>query len=66
MTPTEVTQDNKVDTNIKITNTMLDIYPGNTPRGPLSNGTNAHGYGAKQIQSNMSLQMNSGFVMMVR
>lgn len=47
MTPTEVTQDNKVDTNIKITNTMLDIYPGNTPRGPLSNGTDAHGYGAK-------------------
>lgn len=47
MTPTEVTQDNKVDTNIKITNTMLDIYPGNTPRGPLSDGTDAHGYGAK-------------------
>lgn len=47
MTPTEVTQDNKVDTNIRITNTMLDIYPGNTPRGPLSNGTDAHGYGAK-------------------
>ena len=47
MTPTEAIQDNKVDTNIKITNTMLDIYPGNTPRGPLSNGTNAHGYGAK-------------------
>lgn len=47
MTPTEAIQDNKVDTNIKITNTMLDIYPGNTPRGPLSNGTDAHGYGAK-------------------
>lgn len=47
MTPTEVTQDNKVDTNIRITNTMLDIYPGNTPRGPLSDGTDAHGYGAK-------------------
>lgn len=47
MMPTEVTQDNKVDTNIKITNTMLDIYPGNTPRGPLSDGTDAHGYGAK-------------------
>ena len=47
MTPTEAIQDNKVDTNIRITNTMLDIYPGNTPRGPLSDGTDAHGYGAK-------------------
>lgn len=47
MTPTEAIQNHKVDTNIKITNTMLDIYPGNTPRGPLSNGTDAHGYGAK-------------------